>query len=47
MAYVDYSQHFVYKGLLTYQELNQLGANCEYFKNETVSVGGTGLLMAT
>lgn len=27
MAYVDYSAFFSYKQLLTYQALNQLGAN--------------------
>jgi len=40
MAYQDYSSHFNYKGLLTYQELNQLGANDEYFKSGSVSVSG-------
>ena len=37
MAYVDYSAAFAYKDLLTYQKLNQLGANDAYFK---AAVGG-------
>ena len=41
MGYENYSEHFVYKQLLTYQELNQLGSNDEYFKSgASVSVGG-------
>lgn len=32
MAYVDYSAAFAYKDLLTYQKLNQLGANDEWLK---------------
>lgn len=41
MAYVDYSAAFAYKDLLTYQKLNQLGANDEVFNawlNQAVKV---------
>jgi len=37
MGYIDYSAAFAYKDLLTYQKLNQLGANDAYFK---AAVGG-------
>jgi len=33
MAYSDYSSHFSYKMLATYQDQNQHGANAEYFKS--------------
>ncbi len=38
MAYVDYSAAFAYKDLLTYQKLNQLGANDVYLKALTDNV---------
>jgi len=38
MAYVDLSAHFTYKKLLTYQDMNQLGAN-----DEALRIGSAGI----
>ena len=37
MAYIDYSSHWVYKQIISYQDLNQLGANDEQMIRQEIS----------